>query len=628
VSERSIRRARRRRTATVSGAGAVLGVGALFAPAAQADTLIVDSLEDDGSGGTTLREAIDEANTNGEPDVITFASTLTGTIELGSSLEITNEELEIQGPGAGQIIVDAQGNGTVFYVTSLDDFGTPVTISGLTLTGGQRNNGGAIESIPGTDSAANLTLTDLVITGNEAATNGAGVFVNAGGSVSITNSVISNNSAGAEGGGVYVVGIDGDVTIRGSVFSGNEAGAEGGGAHLYDNSGDVLIQNTTFATNVADAYGGGAGLYHNDTVTIEGSTFAGNEAEQGGGGFVLWGQLDSALVQNTTISSNSAGTRGGGAYLYSEFEDARVMRNSTVVGNTAGESGGGLYLALHDLGSDVEVNLTSTIVANNSAEDLASAEGEDGRFIADFSLIESAGTAALTEGSPTNLFNTDPELGPLQNNGGPTQTHLPVVTSPVVDKGTANGLATDQRGLARTGDLSLAANSADGTDIGAVELQAADCLGAGALRIDGTEGDDTLTGTDTGDSIAGLGGNDSVNAAGGNDCVSGDGGKDRLQGKGGSDRLTGDAGKDTLKAGGGRDRASGGGGKDRLSGQGGKDRLKGGPGKDRLKGGPGKDKLVGGGGKDRFNCGGGKDKVTAQAKDKVSASCEKVVERG
>ena len=66
-------------------------------------------------------------------------------------------------------------------------------------------------------------------------------------------------------------------------------------------------------------------------------------------------------------------------------------------------------------------------------------------------------------------------LGPLKNNGGPTQTHALVAGSPAIDAGDPGGcrdnsgalLQTDQRGFARHVD-----GNNDGTarcDIGAVE---------------------------------------------------------------------------------------------------------------------------------------------------------------
>jgi Ca2+-binding RTX toxin-like protein len=279
-----------------------------------------------------------------------------------------------------------------------------------------------------------------------------------------------------------------------------------------------------------------------------------------------------------------------------------------VVGDTPFYGGGGISLyndANEDTDSDVV--LSSSIVADNTApfgpdihesdEPVGSLQGT---FVTGFSLIENTADATVTE-SPagSNLLGVDPLLGPLADNGGPTQTQLPAVTSPAIDAGVANGLATDQRGVQRTFDAGNIANRAgsDATDIGAVEQvaqgtckgKAATVLFAPGQPITGTAGADVIVGTDAAEKINSQGGKDTVCAGGGKDKVNTAGGKDNVKAGAGNDRVKGGAGKDKL---------SGQAGKDTLKGQGGKDTLKGGGGKDKLVGGPGKDKLRGGGGKD------------------------------
>jgi hypothetical protein len=79
--------------------------------------------------------------------------------------------------------------------------------------------------------------------------------------------------------------------------------------------------------------------------------------------------------------------------------------------------------------------------------------------------IASDGTCRLD--AATDLPSTDPLLGPLADNGGPTQSHLPGPTSPAIDAvpsgttGLCPGLGTDQRGVARPAGAAC--------DIGAVE---------------------------------------------------------------------------------------------------------------------------------------------------------------
>jgi hypothetical protein len=666
MSQRKIRRAREREFArkTAIAAGTALGASVLFAPAAEAATFTVSNLED--LGDDSLRDAVGEANNLAGHDTVVFQSGLSGTITLGSQIDI-NEGVDIQGPGASAIAVSGDDSTRIFELYSFDSPGQSASISGLTLRDGNANgDGGAIIADDGGGEPFALTLDGLVISGNAADDSGgavlhgagdlairnsllsdnesfsAGAIRSHGGTLTIAASTLSGNRAVSAGGAVYVREPSGGVVVSESHLSGNEAGpggigfpGGGAGVHIQGVDGDVLIERTAFSANsAADAGGGGLLSVRGGALTIAGSTFSDNTAV-GGGGLELGGPAGPVTIRGSTVSGNTAGY--GGGILSHNSEDAPVtITNSTIVGNAATytgglEGGGGIYQRGDDDDGDGQgdtVALSSTIVAANTAAaagpDLeGGGSGDPTTFESSFSLIgdpTSEHGAALADAG-SNLFGLDPQLGPLQSNGGPTATHLPALGSPAIDKGIANGLTTDQRGLARTGDLSLFANAAgsDGTDIGSVEIQAADCRGQGALRIDGTEGNDALTGTDGPDSISGLGGADSANGAGGNDCVGGGAGKDRLKGAGGKDQLRGEAGKDNLKGGGGKDRLSGAGGKDKLSGGGGKDRLKGGPGKDRLKPGAGKDKV---------NCGGGRDKVTAQVKDRVSRNCERVIARG
>jgi CSLREA domain-containing protein len=639
VSARSIRRSRQRReagstTRTALSAGAAVGATLVFAPAVHADTFQVTSTDDELGAGTTpctddpgdctLREAVQEANDNGEDDTITFASIVTGTIELDSSNNPirVRDTVSIQGPGAGTLAVSGGDDSQIFYSYAFPSDDDEFAISGLTLRDGyDGDDGGAIKNIPAGDEAADLTIDSSVVSGNSADDYGGGIYSD-GGTVTITGSVISNNESGGEGGGIYLY--SGELAMESSSVTGNHADSHGGGVNTEYAS--LTIRNSAIADNTSDAFGGG--LFPFDPAgasLVESTTISGNSAAVNGGG-VYTDFPGDLTFRNVTVSGNTADYSGGGISICNcDASDAPRILNSTIVGNTAEETAGGLYLA------DYDVTVSSTVIADNSAPNGDLSEGEPNEtFVFGFSLVEDPGDATVTEDpAGSNLIGVDPQLGALTSNGGPTQTHLPAATSPVIDHGIASGLATDQRGSPRTFDAVAIENApgSDGTDIGSVEVQAgegglpgnAQCQGATVPEFKGTDANDTLTGTGGPDFLRGLGGNDTANGAGGKDCVNGDAGKDKLKGGGGKDKVKGGAGKD---------RASGGGGKDRLSGQGGKDKLSGGGGKDRLKGGPGKDKLVGGGGKDRINCGGGKDKVTAQAKDKVSASCEKVIEKG
>ena len=638
--------------------GAALGAVVLFAPAADAATFTVNSLADPGDGTCdadecTLREAIEDADAAAGADVVTFQSGLTGTITLTAGDIEIDDAVSIQGPGADTIAVSGNDNSRIFYADGVDEDEMAVTISGLTLRDGNAFRGGAVSSRD-----TRLTIADSVLTDNYASNDGGAVF-NVEGSFTLTGTTVSDNAADKYGGGLDIEDNDAaDVLIRDSRITGN-AGNEGGGIMLYDlNRGTdyeadggqefgATIQRSTISGNTAADQGGGIYLedayYNGGAVTIEDTTIADNDAVNEGGGIFKGGadgnETDKVLtIRNSTASGNSSGTTGGGIYLDDDDDLVTTIANSTIVDNDATTSGGGIYrLGTDDAAGTETVDLSSTIVANNSAPDgdLADNEGPpEGSFVLGFSLVEDPGAATVTE-SPagSNITGTDPQLGPLANNGGPTATHAPAAGSPAVDAGAANGLAGDQRGAPRTQDQPDVPNrqGSDATDIGAVELAGpsptpsptptppqadAQCAGEVATIVAqpgvptvGTSGRDVIVGTSGADSIRAGSGNDLVCARGGDDDAGGQAGDDRILGEGGDDRVVGDAGRDRLTGAGGVDRVNGGDGRDQLDGGDGRDRMSGADGGDRLLGGDGVDRLSGGSGNDLLSGNAGNDRL-------------------
>jgi hypothetical protein len=406
----------RRRLATGAGvtAGATFVIGGV---AHAACTCTVNSLADPTAvGRTTLRDALTSANEN-PGSTVTFASGLSGTISLGSALPSIYYPTTISGPGADRIAVSGNNSVQVFDVYP-DDYGSPVTISGLTITHGNASGrGGGIQS-----DGANLTLSGDVITDNIASQSGGGVAGENGGSLTIVGSTISGNGAPNWGGGVLTLNRSGTVaTILNSTISDNHVQISGGGAYF-------------------DYY-------------------------------------TPATVINSTVYGNSSATRGGGLFDYGGPTPGQrlTVTGSTITNNTAFEGGG--------VGGAGDPSIPGTLVLQNSivAHNIGTNRGPDvsaltGSVNAAFSLIGEIDSATTLNQTGPNLIGQDPRLGPLIMNGGPTATQKPAASSPAIDKGFAFGLKADQRGSSRPFDVPTIPNApgGDGSDIGAVELQASE----------------------------------------------------------------------------------------------------------------------------------------------------------
>ena len=377
-----------RNFAALSG-GALVAAAPLFTSGvANAAGIQVTSLLDDNGAGTTLREAIVQANgTPGVADTITFQAGLTGTITLtGGQLYIT-DDVTITGLGSGVSTVDADGSSRVFYVNDAGD----VTIAGLTITGGDSSNtnGGAVYM-----KTTDLVLDGVVIDANDAGTGyGGGVYLE-GGSLQVLDSTVSGNTA-SYGGGVYVESADGDIlisdstftenyvtdgggglytgegiknfTVQRSSFTDNTAGGDGGAMELYVQAGyEATISESTLSGNTAGRQGGA--LYveqigEGATLTISDSTITGNTADQGGGAY-LDGVYGAVEIIDTVITGNTAESKGGGLYITSVY-DTLSITGSTISGNEAGGDGGGVFF--ETLYGDVSIE-NSTISGNTSGE--------------------------------------------------------------------------------------------------------------------------------------------------------------------------------------------------------------------------------------------------------------------
>jgi hypothetical protein len=216
-----------------------------------------------------------------------------------------------------------------------------------------------------------------------------------------------------------------------------------------------MVSNSTLSGNSA-TYGGG--IYNDHGIlTVSNSTLSGNSATYDGGG--IYNSFYSVTVSNSTFSGNSAGFgsfSGLGGAIYNQA--TLILSNCTFSGNSAAPTRSGIGGGIYNIGG--LLHAWNNIIADNTASSGPDLWGYLGSL--GHNLIGSTGGAAGFD--PTDLLNVRPLLGPLQNNGGPTQTMALLPGSPAIDAGDTTGAPdTDQRGFPRIVGGTI--------DIGAFEVQ-------------------------------------------------------------------------------------------------------------------------------------------------------------
>jgi CSLREA domain-containing protein len=335
---------------------------------------------------------------------------------------------------------------------------------------------------------------------------------------SLREAVIAANMAAGESlillpPGIYTLsipGIDEDAAATGDLDITSNVTLCGSGAaltivdggqidrvfHIADSTAVVTIENVT-VQNGGGFYGMifGAGIANYGALTLRSVTVKNNLANGGAQGIVAGGGVanhKSVSIFDSTISANTAlGGANGGGGLYNSYEGAMSLLNTTVSGNTTTAAGGGIF----SMGS---LSITSSTISGNSSNDSAglwvlretdifstiiagNSPGPNCKTLDGYTItslgrnLDSGSTCAFS--SPGDLINSDPRLGPLQNNGGQTYTHALQPGSPALNAaGTAGCPPKDQRGLSRP--------QGPACDIGAFEAAAA----APQILLDYTDG--------------------------------------------------------------------------------------------------------------------------------------------
>ncbi|HEY1806688.1 MAG TPA: choice-of-anchor Q domain-containing protein, partial [Terracidiphilus sp.] len=343
-----------------------------------------------------------------------------GTNSTDSSCSLRDALLQAASLGAGSITFDSTA------------FAAPQTI---TLIDAKTLKIPSYTSIIGATSGSGYSLANLVTVDGGGSADPISVFtVNAGvTAAAISNLTITDGygtgspSPSTFGGGIHN---EGNLTVSNSTFINNSVEEQGGA--IYDYGGNLTIQGCTFTANSTTTLGGGAIYGTGDTITVNESTFSGNTAIDNGGAIVMYG---SATVTNSTFIGNKSMTEGGGA-IGNLGSGALIANNNVFSGNTAVVGAG-----IDGTGpTNANFNLFYNNVDNGGGED-----------------------DCYSCASNTNEVTTNPNLAPLANFGGPTQTALPLPGSGAICAASSAlipaGVTNDQRGM--TLDPECPANSVD-----------------------------------------------------------------------------------------------------------------------------------------------------------------------
>ena len=352
----------------------------------------------------------------------------------GPTTVITSAEIVIDNDvildGEGNLVVDGNDSHRVFRVNA----GVTAGLRSLTVT-----KGGPV--------------------GDPGGGNRSGGGISNEGVLIVESSVITENRAIANGGGIHTRGATSVLIMSASTVSDNSSTVNSGGGIAIRDGGTAILNNTTVSGNSASSSAGGIWTYNRATL----------------------------MLNNSTVSGNFGRAKGGG--IGNNEESIAILNNTTVSDNTTQSSpgGGGIY---NDLTSGSVVTLKNSILAGNRGccdeNDCSGGSGAVGTL--GFNLVGDTrqGSGHCFVPTDGDLTNIDPLLGPLQDNGGSTETHALPPSSPAIDAvpvakcndDMGNPILADQRGVLRPQGMAC--------DIGSYEFE----LPTIAVEIDIKPGSD------------------------------------------------------------------------------------------------------------------------------------------
>lgn len=407
-----------------------------------------------GAPHTTISSALDVAAAGDTIEIC--AGILTENL-----IDIT-QSVTLRGAGKDATIIQSAptrsfNNFAMFLITG----GGTVRFEGLTIrhSGEVVPSGGArrgIQSV-GTD----LEIIDSRITGHLSFIRGSiGV-----GSASLLfrRSELSNSGAFSDGGALAIGGASSTLIVEDSTFSDN-SGFDVGAISL-NSIASASITGSTFFDNRAE-FGAGAILSRVTTdLTITNSTFRDNEGGDSGGPGGIDHSLGHLALTNSTFSRNEGGESSTGGAIFIGSRATAHLSHVTVTNNFATLGGSGIS-------NHGSLTITNSIVADNPGVVEVSADcfntGTFNALGANLSSDDTCPGFSLAMGNAA--------LGPLADNGGPTQTHAPGIGSDAIDASATDCTASDQRGILRP--------QGAGCDLGAVEIAECPCVEQDPLFAD------------------------------------------------------------------------------------------------------------------------------------------------
>lgn len=322
--------------------------------------------------------------------------------------------------------------------------------------------GDTIVFAPGVTGTISLASTlavsqDLIVQGPGAAnltisgSSALRVFSVSGGVFTLSAVTIANGAAaGGFGGGINITA--GTVNLRDSVLQGNSAG-NGGGIGVGAGS-TLTATGSTFANNTTSSVGGGA-IIAIGSATVTGNTFVGNTAPTNGGAINV--QPNGLLTAiNNTFRANTSGSLGGAL---------SNLGTTTAINNTfsANVASSGAALATGNANATLHNNVFADNSASSSPSVLSGGFTTSSNNVFFHNLAAGVADDQTGQGTLNFVTTATQPLGPLANNGGLTQTMLPVQGGAAICAGSMallpGGITQDQRGFQRVSGSCIDAGS-------------------------------------------------------------------------------------------------------------------------------------------------------------------------